>query len=359
MDTLNITAHPAVITANYDAVKASLASEIEQYDIVVTADTVKDAKKLAADLNKVKAEIAARRKEIVDVSVGPIKEFETRVKELEAMCTEGRKKIVDQVKVFEDEQIVVVEKLILDYLEECYTSSAVHDEFRTATVGDLFKLSAITATGNLTKATKDAVESRVGRCLMAMTKTALRLSELATQSLQAGLHSPLVREHVEGILFGDDDDAYQASLDALIKRELTRQEETLAAARLKDAIEAPKEDGLSPEQVSNMAAEGFGIENLTDDSITAFEPPEPATQPEEPPLDNPPTMKGMGTINKALDQAPPAVAQDGKVTFRMSIHLEVHAPQGATAERVEAALRKKLAAAGVEKSVTGITTTQV
>lgn len=83
---------PAVIELNYEGFRAYVEQEITKYDVVVTADTVGDAKKLATDLNKKKGEIAAKRKEVVAAASGPVRVFEDQVKALEKMCEDGPRK---------------------------------------------------------------------------------------------------------------------------------------------------------------------------------------------------------------------------------------------------------------------------
>ena len=87
---------------DFPAVKKELTKQLKKYDVVVTADTVGDAKKLATDLNKQKTEIDARRKEAVYNVSAPIRAFDADMKHLVKMCEDGRAKINFQVKTFED-----------------------------------------------------------------------------------------------------------------------------------------------------------------------------------------------------------------------------------------------------------------
>ena len=188
MDALTVDSVPAVIDTNYEAVRAQLETEIAKYDIVVTVDTVKDAKAMATQLNKLKGEIATRRKEEVAKASEPVRAFEAKVKSLEAMCEDGRQKILSQVAAFEEVTLKVAAEELAKYLAESYAKQGVTDEFQTAKVDDLVKLGALTATGNLTKGAREAVAARVGECQIQQQRTALRLSQLENESHRAGLH---------------------------------------------------------------------------------------------------------------------------------------------------------------------------
>ena len=45
MNELIVKSTPAILNANFDELRESLSKELENYDFVVTADTVGDAKK--------------------------------------------------------------------------------------------------------------------------------------------------------------------------------------------------------------------------------------------------------------------------------------------------------------------------
>lgn len=315
---------PAVIELNYEGFRAYVEQEITKYDVVVTADTVGDAKKLATDLNKKKGEIAAKRKEVVAAASGPVRVFEDQVKALEKMCEDGRQKILVQVQKFEADTLKVARAELTAYLEACYAKHRVSGEFQAAKVDDLVKLTALTATKALTKASREAVSARVGECVIKQSRTALRLSELENESHRAGLHSSLTREHVAGILFYDDQD-YHNNLHQLIIRELERQKETLAKA------------------------EKIRIE---DEARHVSVAPVPITEPETAQQEEPPAAE----VSPAIQSVEQVVAQPVGPTRRVdvSIILSVDAPVAAPLAAIESALRKKLVAAGIEQSIHSI-----
>lgn len=340
MDTLTVKTVPAVIDADYESYRDYLKTEIAKYDIVVTEDTVKDAKALATKLNKVKSEIADKRKAAVAAASEPVKAFEAKVKELETMCEDGRQRILSQVSAFESATLKLAESELKGFLVDCYRSQGVTEEFQTATVDDLVKLGALTGTGKLAKAARDAVIARVGECVNKQQRTALRLSQLENQSHRSGLHSPLTREHVAGILFCVDEGEYQSNLENLINRELERQKETLARADQIRQEEAAKQAPVEAQPVAQQAAPEFSNDGHDYGECPAQQAVSTA-QPAQAVVEAP-----------AVKSAPAGTFGNRQV--QVCVMLVVEVPKSAPLAAVEAATRKKLVSAGVEKSIQSI-----
>jgi hypothetical protein len=314
---LQVNSVPATIDTNYEAVKEQLTKDIGKYDIVVTADTVKDAKKLAAQLNKVKAEISKRRKEEVAKATGPVKIFEDNVKSLEAMCEEGRQKIVAQVLVFEEKVLDRISVDLQELMDSMYKEREILPKHQSISWGDLVKLTAVTAAGKLSKATKEAMEDRVEQCFKNQ-----RLAQLEAEAEAARAEAA----------------AQERAREIIAKAESKRlKEESLRLAREAQALRGldcdPPED----------AAEEKGL--LT--------PPEFREQQGEPPVQAEAPPPAMTPI--AESQLKPT----GDRLIQIDVTLFVNAPPQATTQRVEEAMRKKLIAAGIEKSIQSIVATEV
>ena len=127
----------AIFTVNFKQAKKQLKEQLKDYDVIVTADTVKDAKILATDLNKQAADLNVRRKEAVFEVSGPIRTFETEMNELVAMCKDGREKILSQVQKFEDETRAEVELLLDGLRGGLWHELQVKNEFQKAKISDL------------------------------------------------------------------------------------------------------------------------------------------------------------------------------------------------------------------------------
>lgn len=99
----NIQAALPVIGFNYDELKAELAERLQHYNgLVVTEDTIKDAKTDRANLNKLRTAIDTRRKEVKKAYMVPFNNFEAQCKELTALIDEPIKVIDDQLNEFDE-----------------------------------------------------------------------------------------------------------------------------------------------------------------------------------------------------------------------------------------------------------------
>lgn len=250
MEQIKVNSTPAVINFNFEAVRDQLSTELQKYDTVVTEDTVKDAKKLAAELNKRKKEIADYRKKTIKEVSEPITVIEGQFKQLEGMCKDGYDKLTDQVKKFESERLQLVESLLWQALTDAYSEQNVDLEYQRANVDGLVLLTHITKTDKLTAGALSKINERVAadRSLQEQTKT--RLLMLENTSYKANLASPLTRAHVESFLF-DDDENYNAKLNAIIQSELEREQATREKARA-EAVEQmrfqqPQAEPIEPE----------------------------------------------------------------------------------------------------------------
>lgn len=241
---ITIEAKPALMSVNFDELKEHLSKELEQYDVVVTVDTVKDAKKLCTELNATKKEISDKRKEAVAEASAPVKAFDEKMKELEKMCSDGREKLKDQIDKFENETRKKLHALLLEHLAASYTKNKVSEEFQNVIVDDLVAISAITAKGNLTAKAKSAVEERAMNARQWQDQTETRLLKLENASYKAGLAAPLNRGHVETFLF-ETDEVYEQRLAALFETELER--EKVAKEEMRKKVQAEQSAPIAQE----------------------------------------------------------------------------------------------------------------
>lgn len=91
------------ITANFEAVKEWLTSELEPYtNMVVTPEGMSDAKKTRADIRKVGDSIDSQRKAVKKEWMRPYEAFESKVKELTGIVNEAVSNIDVQIKEMEN-----------------------------------------------------------------------------------------------------------------------------------------------------------------------------------------------------------------------------------------------------------------
>lgn len=236
-----VIATPVVISGNFDAVKQYVSTELQRYDVVVTADTLADCKKLATHLNKMASEIKARGKAITDEAAQPITLIKDQIAEIVQMCQSGREKLTAQVKTFEDETRKLCDRLLAACRAELWESTGVQPEFRRAQYADLVILTNVTGKGALTAKAKQEVQARVNADKQLQDQTEKRLLMLENVCLKAGMIAALTRAHVETFLFADDA-TYQQRLDAMIESELERQRATEQRLREQQAAEQARID---------------------------------------------------------------------------------------------------------------------
>lgn len=103
MDTDLQAALPAEIGFNFEELKTELAERLEHYrSLVVTEDSIKEAKADRAKLNKLRTAIDTRRKDIKAEYLKPYNAFEGKIKELTLLIDEPIKVIDSQLNGFED-----------------------------------------------------------------------------------------------------------------------------------------------------------------------------------------------------------------------------------------------------------------
>lgn len=334
-----VTATPAIIKTNFEELDKLLDAELEKYKgLVVTEEGIRDARTHATTLNKLKTEIATRRKEVVREASEPIDQFKDLARGLEDKVEIVRQDILAQVKQFDEKRLQTAEKLVYEHLAQAYDLDGILDEFRTADVSDLVKLGSLTEKGALTKGTKDTISGRVSACAAWQSRIQFRLAHLEAESYRAGLKAPLQREHIEGFLKTEDEDAYQRHLAALIERELERQKNIEEAARLEREAAT-----LPPEPV---AAQADAATQVPEDKPAAYEAaPDPTPAHVEPP-----EFAGEAiSFDDPLDfDAPlPAIAR----TVSIYMVLQVEVPVELSHENIESQLRSRMAAAGIEESI--------
>ena len=116
---LSVTQQMGVITGNFDAIKAQLESEMEEYKgKTFTEETKKKAKEDLADLRKLKKNVNARKMEVKKAYMKPYDDFEEKVKELICVIDEPIGLIDGQVKEFEEKRINERKAAIEDLYDE-------------------------------------------------------------------------------------------------------------------------------------------------------------------------------------------------------------------------------------------------
>jgi len=94
---------PAKIEFNFEEMKAELSKKLVYYNtLVVTEDSIKDAKNDKAKLNKLFKAVEDKRKDVKKACLAPYEQFEKQCKELLELIQQPITSIDKQIKVFED-----------------------------------------------------------------------------------------------------------------------------------------------------------------------------------------------------------------------------------------------------------------
>lgn len=251
---------PVVLTGNFDQVRAHFAEQLQAYDLVVTSETLADAKKLCTDLNKMATEVKGRGKAVSSEASAPIDAFNGQVKELVQMLLDARTKLKTQCDAFEDETRAKALEVLQAYLVEQSTAKGIQPEFQHAKVDDLANLSTLTSTGKLSAKAKSAVDERIQADLNLQTQTEMRLLKLENESYKADLAAPLERRHVEPFLFAPEPE-YQSNLASLLQAEAEREKKARAAADERAEREA-KRNAEAEQRAAQAEAERKEAERI-------------------------------------------------------------------------------------------------
>lgn len=243
------------IISNYQEMKVYLVENLKQYEIEVTQANLPQAKKMATELNSLAKQIDDKRKEILSSVEEPIDVFKNQIKELVGLCKNGREKILEQVKYYDDKRRVKCLELCKLALQELYAKFEIQQEFKSIAIDDLAIVSNITDTDKLSKATQDIIANRVLAVSNLQSIVRIRLTELENACFKAGLKTPLERRQVENFLKLDEV-AYNNELNKILGNELKRQQEMEARA------EAEMQKRLEQEKLRIQAEERVKAEAL-------------------------------------------------------------------------------------------------
>lgn len=119
------------IDFNFEALKGDLSENLKKYnELVVTEDSIKDAKDDKAQLNKLRTAIEDKRKEVKKACLTPYEKFEVKIKQIVGMIDEPIQAIDKQVKVFAQIEVEKKKELI--------------DTFYSENIGELSELLPLT-----------------------------------------------------------------------------------------------------------------------------------------------------------------------------------------------------------------------
>lgn len=231
------------IVANFVAIETYLKDELKKYEFIVDENSVKTAKSMATEINGIKNQIDTLRKEKIKELRLPIDEFDTKCKDLVALCNTSRQKLLQQVEVYDQEKKDECLTRLKETLTNTYQKFNIEEEFKTVNVEDLAILSNLNKTG-IAKKAMDEIEKRVIEVKKLQDLVNTRLLELEGRCYKAGLTAPLTRLNVDHFL-KTKDEVYESSLNLLLDSEIKRLK---TLNKPKETTPTPKEQPPQPKQ---------------------------------------------------------------------------------------------------------------
>lgn len=149
-----------VIECNFDDLEAKLREKIQNdYNLVVTEDTVKEAKVTKAEINKGKKALEQIWREKKAELEAPIKSLNDRAKQVFALCDDAVKSIDAQIVQFEAKKRELAVSLCEDYKNKLCAERGIPAE--SVYCGSLNNLGYVTEKGLLSSQGKQVVENLV------------------------------------------------------------------------------------------------------------------------------------------------------------------------------------------------------
>lgn len=234
VEVLNVKIEKPKISADFEKLEEMLRKKLSASMFLVDEDSVKAAKLVATEINKLSGEIKQYAKQKIAEMYGPIAEFEEAIARLVNLCQETRSEILSQTKVFEDQTRAECLVDLENELEYQYDKIGVTAEFRTVQVHDLVIISNKTLRG----LSKKAIETIVDRVIEAKRFQELvsnRRLTLEGTCLKAGLMTSLTETNISSFIYERDESVYTKKLFQVINNEIARQKAMEEAIIQKEA----------------------------------------------------------------------------------------------------------------------------
>lgn len=221
---------PVEIKTNFEEVEKILTEGLKDYEVEVTDENIKEAKKKATALNKLRGTVDRIRIDKAREAKFPITEWEKKVKSIIEKIDDGRQMILDQTEKFESKIKARCKELMEEIRDEMYESLQIREEFRTIECDDLAILSNM-ANKKLSKRGEEAIRSRLTFAKMKQDKIDFRMMRLSQDS--SDLAAQLERVDIEHIIEMEDVE-YEAALANIISSRKEQEE------KIKKSIEDKK-----------------------------------------------------------------------------------------------------------------------
>lgn len=213
------------IEFNYEELKSELERSLEKYqNLAYTDETIQDAKKDRAKLNKLKQALNAKKLEIKSRCLAPYETFESKIKELMGMVENPTKAIDSQVKGYEERKRQEKKARI-----EEFWNDADYDVKELVPLARVFNDKWLNVS-----TTMKSIETEITELLEKITSELALIEDLNTE-----FEDQVVRVYLQGFDIAKAYAENTALLEQKAKREeLKRQREEAEATRKAEAASA-------------------------------------------------------------------------------------------------------------------------
>jgi hypothetical protein len=253
---VNIEVHTQI----HQSIDAYLSED--RFNYLVTTDNLKEVKLNNTELNASIKVIKDFGKKLVDLESEDINTFKSNIKEYCEKIDAKRKVRIEEIDVFENETKMLLSDLLINYILHQYDILNIRDEFKKVNVSDLVIISNITAKGALTKSVKDTLNMRLQICKSSQDKYDMRLLQLENICYKNGLETPLTLNHIQGIIYEDNDIIYLDKLTKLIDDEIERVVSIKAQLQKKADDEAELKVKQQIKEINDIFLQPWGMLEL-------------------------------------------------------------------------------------------------
>lgn len=234
--------HKLDISSNMYELAKSIQKDIkEKFDVIVTEDSLPEAKKLMANVNKEKDDFKKKYKEFKNEVLAPLVPLDITAKEIEGYFDTARAALDNQVKNFEKGKLESIKVIVEKYRDDACLDANITTE--SITITDLVILSAVNANSkgySIAKKTSDTIDQRIQAVELQIAKAKLEAEEKAKRD----------REIAENARKEAEERARVREAELLAKAEREKQEALLKAEQRaekekENAVEATKNETLS------------------------------------------------------------------------------------------------------------------
>lgn len=212
-----------VIECNFDDLEAKLREKIQNdYNLVVTENTVKEAKNTKAEINKGKKALEQIWRDKKNELEAPIKALNDRAKQVFALCDDAVKSIDAQIVQFEAKKRELAVSLCEEYKNKLCAERGIPAE--SVYCGSLNNLGYVTEKGLLSSQGKQVVENLVNA-------KALEIQEQKQRELEKQLEVEKIKQEAV------------SNYKQQVAQQQPQVDVDVAQQSQKAQIEIPKEEG--------------------------------------------------------------------------------------------------------------------